>query len=248
MKRLMRFLTGTILVAIAVPVIAYLVFNQPLPSGEKGQEADSLARKMVDAVGGSSLDSTLFLKWSFTENHHYIWDRKRNLVEVLWDDKRVMLNLDEWSRGIAYDGIKVASGDDLDKLRGKAWEYFCNDSFWLIAPTKIFEDGIERSIVTQEDGSKSLLVSYSTGGVTPGDSYLWHLDENGLPRSYQMWVSIIPIGGVEASWEQWETLKTGLKVPTLHEIGPLKIPITNVAGASTLEGIGRAEDPFEEIL
>lgn len=248
MKRILKLLTGIVGIGISVSIIAYFVLNQPLPTGTRGPEADSMARKMVEAIGGQRLDSTHYLQWSFANNHHYLWDRRRNLVQVRWSDKRVLLNLDKWSKGVAYEGIKIVSGDDLDKLRGKAWEYFCNDSFWLIAPTKVFEEGIERFVVPQEDGSDALLVRYTTGGVTPGDAYLWHLDKQGLPLSYQMWVSIIPVGGVEATWEDWITLDSGLKVPTSHKIGPLVIPISNVIGSSTLPETGGTEDPFEEIL
>ena len=73
-----------------------------------------------------------------------------------------------------------------------AQHFFNNDSFWLVAPYKVFEQGVERRIVDY-DGKKPLLVTYTSGGSTPGDSYLWILDENGFPTSYKMWVSLIPL-------------------------------------------------------
>ncbi len=39
----------------------------------------------------------------------------RNLVEVVWGDKKVLLNLDEWVKGRAYEeGEVVTDKDELD--------------------------------------------------------------------------------------------------------------------------------------
>ena len=102
--------------------------------------------------------------------------------------------------------------------------------------------------MTGEEGTKSLMVHYGSGGVTPGDSYLWNLDESGLPTSYKMWVSIIPVGGMEFSWENWTTLETGAKIATLHHHKYLDIPITDLKGTAKLEDFGFGEDPFATIV
>ncbi|MDT0607679.1 hypothetical protein [Croceitalea rosinachiae] len=112
----------------------------------------------------------------------------------------------------------------------KALKYFNNDSFWLVAPYKVFDKGTERSIVDLEDGSKGLLVTYTSGGDTPGDSYLWILNENGFPNSYKMWVSTIPIGGIEASWDDWVVVESGAFLPKSHEFGPIKLEMGQVKG------------------
>ena len=77
---------------------------------------------------------------------------------------------------------------------------------------------------------KLLLVTYISGGTTPGDSYLWHLDESGNPSSFQMWVSILPIKGLEASWQGWITTESGAKFPTFHKLLFLGIEMGDVKG------------------
>ena len=248
MKALLRVLGVIIGIIVLLLVGAYLIYNKPLPEGTSGPEADRLANKMLTAVGAANAEKTNILTWTFNGSHQYVWDRKRNLVEVKWGDNRVLLNLDEWQKGKAYDDGKEVTGDELDKKRGKAWEIFCNDSFWFIAPTKVLDKGVERAVVKDEDGHDALLVTYTSGGVTPGDSYLWLLDDSGLPKAFRLWVSIIPIGGLKATWEDWKTLGTGLRVATNHKLGPMILPITGTTAASSFAELDILEDPFAAVL
>ena len=126
--------------------------------------------------------------------------------------------------GTEYNGI-----EKHDYIH-KAEAYFNNDSFWLVAPYKVFDSGVERRLVITEEGQETLLVTYTSGGTTPGDSYLWHLDTNGKPISYQMWVSILPIDGLEASWEGWITTESGAQLPTFHKLLFLSLNMGDVKG------------------
>src|SRR5690606_137362 len=125
---------------------------------------------------------------------------------------------------------KAVMGTAREKLIKKARSFFYNDSFWLVAPFKVFDPGTERSIVSLKDGKQGLLVTYTSGGDTPGDSYLWTLQPNGFPVSFRMWVSIIPIGGIEVGWDAWQVTESGAFLPGKHRIGPITLDIGNVRG------------------
>ncbi len=238
LKRIGIFL----LVIIGILAILFFVFNEPKPEGQSGSAADALANKMLNAIDKTAWDTTTYVQWNFMGMHSFLWDKKRHFVKVNWDDNEVLLDTKKVAGKAFQDGIEQI-GPAADELIQNAWSFFCNDSFWLNAPAKAFDPGTERSIVTQEDGNEALLVTYASGGVTPGDSYLWVLDENGLPKSWKMWVKIIPIGGTEATWEKYTTLSTGAKISTLHN-GLIELNITDLKGATDLAGMGLTEDPF----
>jgi len=207
MKKILKVLAITFFVFITALVVMYLVTNESLPEGTQGKEADELALKMVTAMNKEAFDSSEIIEWGFRGKHYYKWKKQEGLVEVAWDDNRVILNLEDHSK---------SEGSSAELIQD-ALDYFNNDSFWLVAPYKVFDDGVERRIVDHE-GSQALLVTYTSGGSTPGDSYLWILDENGLPTSYKMWVDIIPLGGISATWSDWEQADSGMKLPTHHTL------------------------------
>jgi len=197
---------------------AYLVLNEKMPEGTQSAEADALANKMLKAVKHEAYKNTRYLEWTFKGAHHYKWDKQEQLVEVTWDKNKVDLNIQQPEKSTVFADNVVVAGEAKAAMIEKAVAYFNNDSFWLVAPHKAFDSGTERRIVSQENGGDALLITYTSGGNTPGDSYLWFLDESGLPTSFKMWVNIIPLGGVEASWEDWKTTESGVLLPAKHSL------------------------------
>ena len=59
-------------------------------------------------------------------------------------------------------------------------------------------------------------------------NYLWHLDKNGRPISYQMWVDILPIGGLKATWSDWKLTETGANLPQSHKLLFIDLGITKI--------------------
>lgn len=207
MKKFLKVLGSILGILILVAAIYYFANNESLPEGVQGKEADDLALKMLTAMNNDAYKSTEVLEWSFRGAHHYKWKKQEGKVEVSWNDKKILLDLNDHSNSTG------GSNEDIQN----ALDYFNNDSFWLVAPYKVFDKGTKRSIVKQDD-KDALLVTYTSGGSTPGDSYLWTLDSNYLPVSYKMWVKIIPMGGVSATWNDLNTMDSGIKLPSKHTL------------------------------
>lgn len=229
LKIILKIAGGLLILGLIIFGILYAIYNKPLPEGKSGSEADALAQQMLKAINNEAYESTRYLEWSFNGGEHqYKWDKENGKVRVKWDAYTVHLNLNNSSKSkVLENGAKVL-GTSKDDLIATATNYFNNDSFWLVAPFKMFDKGTERSIVTSEDGTKGLLITYSTGGTTPGDSYLWKLLPSGFPESYQMWTKIIPIGGVDATWDDWQVMESGVFLPTSHKIGLMTLYMGNI--------------------
>jgi len=246
--KVIKFIIVPLILIFGLGFACFQYLNEPLPESTNGPAADELAEKMLVAVSNDKWAETGAVKWEFlsgSKTHKHIWDKKRHFAQVEFDQNIVQIDING-RKGIILNKSQDLSGLRKLELCEKAWKYWANDSFWLNPVSKIFDPGTSRSIVKQKDDTESLLITYTTGGVTPGDSYLWILDENKRPTAWQMWVSIIPIGGLEFSWEGWTKLTTGALISTTHQ-GIVDVSVSNVRGKSTLNELTGSKDIFAKL-
>lgn len=231
MKKVIKITIIGIVLLVFTLFILIKVTDAPLPlPDQEGAQADTLARKMEMAVNKAAWDSTRYVRWQFRTGTDYLWDKHAERVAVVWDEYKVILHTDTQQGDVYAAGKKVTDDATRSQLLQKAWAQFANDSFWLCAPMKAFDPGTKRSIVNLPDGSQGLLVTYQSGGVTPGDSYLWHLDEAHLPKAWQMWVNIIPVGGLMFTWEDWTNGEKGQpRIAQAHESRWFGVPIQGLS-------------------
>ncbi len=235
------------LTVISLSAVGIAWLDEPLPDGIADAGADALAARMVASVGAEAWERTAVVTWTYADRYTHLWDRERHIVRVRKGAWEAQVDLASRA-GVAFeDGVSL-EGVDREEAVAEGYAAWANDSFWLQAPGKAFDGGTTRSRVALSDGSEALLVTYASGGVTPGDAYLWHLDDSGRPVSWQMWVSIIPIGGLAASWEGWVQLPTGAWVSTLHAVGPVEIAVTDLDGAESLAELEAGPDPFAALV
>ncbi|WP_158849052.1 hypothetical protein [Algibacter sp. L1A34] len=221
-KRILKIVTG-IIIFLTLPTLLlfgflYFKYNEELPTGTKGKQADELAKNMLRALDFEAYKNTDYIEWTFKNRHHFKWQKNENKCDVFWKDYRVALDLNNLSLSKAYIHGFVTDNEIADELKEKALNYFNNDSFWVVAPYKVFDSGTERRLVKLTNNKSGLLITYNSGGSTPGDSYLWLLDDNFKPTAFKMWTSILPIDGLEASWRDWKTTETGALLPTFHQL------------------------------
>ncbi|MGB5981755.1 MAG: hypothetical protein WBG46_06390 [Nonlabens sp.] len=217
-----------LLVLIAILIIAFLglklYFDVEIPSGIKGVKATALAIKIQDAINADALSDMDSISWTFRETNHYMWRPSQTSVDVRWDDKLVQLQTEKPLISKAFENGTELTGDEREDAIEYAQSNFNNDSFWLIAPFKIRDVGTELEYIAENE----LLVRYKSGGTTPGDVYVWQVDENFLPKSFKMWVDIIPLDGIQANWNDWYETSAGFMLPKSRDIYGIEIPLTDV--------------------
>jgi hypothetical protein len=216
-KRILKIIGGVI-VFFTLPTLLlfgfmYFKYNEELPTGTRGKSADILATRMLNALNHDAYKATDYIEFTFKKRHHFKWNKAENTCEVYWKNIKVNLDLTNHDKSKVFLNDTEYKQDDAHDYIHKAESYFNNDTFWLVAPYKVFDKGVERKLVKTKNGKVALLVTYTSGGSTPGDSYLWHFNDNGKPKSFQLWVDILPIDGLEASWTEWTTTGPNAQLP-----------------------------------
>ena len=199
--------------------------------------ADSLALQITEAAGGlDAWDALPLLRfdWSVRNDSaelirtRHLWNKADDQYRVEWpagqDSTLVALfapsSFDpDAPRGrVALNGDSLTGDAKAERLK-EAYGRYINDSYWLLAPLKVLDPGVQRSLAP-DSGRGVLAISFEGVGLTPGDRYWIRTD----PATGAMtgWSFILEGDGPPARWE-W----TGSQpIPG----SPLRLPIAKVTG------------------
>lgn len=247
LKKILKITAWTLGAMLLLGTVTYFVMDEKLPVGVEGPEAEALTDKMLAAINKPAYDSLHYLGFTSFRGHQYLWDKQRNLVEIQRGKDRLLLRPDSLT-GVVFEDGKPLAGDALAKEVEKGITAFWNDGFWLYAPFKVRDPGTKHAVVTDDEGHKSLLVTYGSGGRTPGDHYLWHLDADGRPNAWQLWTHILPIGGLRLGWGEWVQVQGGAWMSIARTTKLKDLHFKDVKGGQSYSDFGRQQDPFAELL
>ena len=185
------------------------------------------ARQLADAVwkaaGGENWPAVKTIDFTFaveregktiaSAEHH--WDVGAWTDRVKWKGKNVTVNL-----------MNPASDEDSQA----AYARWVNDSYWLLAPLKLKDGGVNLSEEgTKEiDGAKREVLHLGFGkvGLTPKDQYNLYIDPH--TKLVTAW-DYMPGPGksMRATWTDYQK-SGGLTLATDHQMGPSRIRILNL--------------------
>lgn len=167
--------------------ISYLVERPPLET-----TADTIAMRAFEGFGGPEAWAALpYLRFDFgAENEEgrqvrrkHLWNRRTGDYRVEWtagaDSQYVALfNVDSREGQVYRNGTALDSLENAEALQ-QAYRGFINDTYWLLAPTKMFDPGVQRTYVpdSADAGVDVVRLSFQDVGLTPGDQYWMYVDQ-----------------------------------------------------------------------
>jgi hypothetical protein len=227
------------------PLVIRWMLNKPLPEGQPGPEADAVARQIQVATGVEHWTNVGAVAFSFDKKRHYLWDRKRGLARVQWGDNEVLLDLHNKTNVVLQKHQRI-EGQSAVLIADEAASTFNHDVFWLYPFDRFFLPDVERSLVTNDDGTHALRVIHKTSGFMPGDTFVWFYDaKTFVPYGYKIWTAGTRIGGLWMTWENWRDF-SGVQIAALHRTFLFKLHISGIKTAADLAQI-EAVDPFAQL-
>lgn len=205
-------------------IVAWAVSPDPSRAADPSGGAEALAQAVWQASGGEHWPQVQTIDFTFavekggktvlSAEHH--WEVAAQTDRVKWKDKDVTVNLAD-----------PASDEDAKA----AFARWVNDSYWLLAPLKLKDRGV--NVAAEEtkkiDGKQRevLRLSFGEVGLTPKDQYRLYIDpETKLLTSWDYMSD--PGKSMHATWADYRR-SGGLTLATNHftDVG-VRIRIRNL--------------------
>ena len=209
-----RMLAGLFVAALAAA---------PAAAAERDAKADKVGHELIASLGGEQAwEKAREFKFDFiVENEgkvagkrSHTWDRYTGDYRMTGTDQAgapytVLFNVNT-KQGKGWVNGRPVEGEEADKLVKSAYARFINDTYWLLAPWKIFDPGVNLAY----DGEKPcpgggtcdvLKLSFENVGLTPKDVYWMWITRDG--RNMVQWQYILK-GADEppttVQWKNWQ--------------------------------------------
>lgn len=153
-------------------------------------KADSVALRLMEGHGADAFASAPYLRFNFAVETpkgtrvvgRHLWDRTTGDYRVEWsrgeDSTYVALVNVRTVDGGTPDGEVYLNGSKLSgtaaqEARRQAYGRFVNDTYWLLAPLKVFDEGVNRRYAADSSTAEHdvLHLTFGDVGLTPDDEY-----------------------------------------------------------------------------
>lgn len=208
--------------------LAILLLLSAVSLAAQGRDtrADAVGKELIASLGGEKgwekarqfrFDFVVDREGKTVARFSHVWDRYTGDYRVSGTDKTgapftVYFNVNT-KEGQAFVNGKPAEGEARDALLKSAYGRFINDSYWLLAPWKIFDPGVHLAY----DGEKPcpeaggtcdvLKLSFDNVGLTPKDVYwLWITKDGRKMVAWQYLLNGATDEPTMAYWKDWRSM------------------------------------------
>jgi hypothetical protein len=178
--------------------------------------AIDLADRTMEAMGGrAAWDATRYITWNFFGARLHFWDRATGNVRI---ESRaegielvILMNVETLDGRAWRNGEEVEGGDDLASLIQTGYQWWVNDSYWLVAPYKLKDDGVTLrylGVGATEAGAMAdiIEVTFAGVGVTPRNKYhVYVAKDSGLVEQWDFYADAADEQpAFSAPWNKWK--------------------------------------------
>ncbi|MBI5435223.1 MAG: hypothetical protein HZA52_20480 [Planctomycetes bacterium] len=139
--------------------------------------AVELADAAMRAMGGrAAWDATRVLAWNFFGRRKHVWDKWTGDYRMEEGERVVLMNLDSGKGRVFDKGAEVTDAKLVEEGLKKAKSIWINDSYWLVMPYKLKDDGVTLKYKGEgalPDGRAAdvLVLTFEAVGDTPQNKY-----------------------------------------------------------------------------
>mgnify|MGYP006271505295 FL=1 len=223
----------------------------------------------MDAHGADAFQQAPYLRFNFAVEQggsagapiRHLWNRSTGDYRVEWTQNDslyvALVNVNDVTDDAAagtvyYDGAAI-EGARGTQLRAQAYRRYINDTYWLLAPLKVMDPGVNRVVAADSaDATHQVLhLTFGDVGLTPGDEYWLYVNrETGQLDRWAFHLQSMPESAPPSvfDWTDYQTLETPngtVRLATRHEAqgGPVAI-LTNTLALPPSVPEGAFSDPM----
>lgn len=220
---------------------------------ERDPKADAVGKAMIAAMGGEGawekarqfrFDFVVEREGKKVASFSHAWDRYTGDYRVSGTDQSgapwvVYFNVNT-REGRAFQNGRPVEGEERAKLLLSAYQRFINDTYWLLAPWKVFDPGVQLAYggerACPEGGACDVLrLSFENVGLTPKDVYwMWVARDGSRMVQWQYVLNGAAEEPTTARWQDWRALggiRLSLEKPIAAK--PVLIKFENVSVGPT---------------
>ncbi len=195
------------------------------------QTKDQVFNKISKATGGKSkFNKSRYFQFDFLVKREgksgiprkHLWDKQTGDYRLETSDatgrKTVTLFNVSSKAGSVYIDNVLQQGIEADELVKKAYAAFINDTYWLMVPLKLQDEGVNTKLEANEtiDGvvCNVIHLDFDKVGLTPGDQYWLYV--NSKTGEIIRWKFLLQKQTKESvfNWSPYQNLGNGLKLST----------------------------------
>ena len=230
---------------LLIPIVALLAAGCSGSGSAETKDSDpkavAVADQVLKALGGKAKwDAMPCLEWTFESAvkdtmrpgaRHHVWDKKTGWHRVDGRNRQgqsfvIIHRLGEPGGKAWVDGVPI-EGDSLQKLVKRANSMWTNDTYWMLMPYKLHDQGVhlkyDGEVTEGRMTYEKVALSFDNVGETPGDHYWIYVNRSS--HRVEKWDFVLEGDQPPAktwTWEGYEE-RDGMWFPTAHRSGDMTL-------------------------